>query len=68
MKEWDIFTKVHINGIFRPMTVSKFFKISMTIVQLMETTKVRLHTHGGNKITGRLNIFVVTIPIKLKLL
>lgn len=68
MKEWDIFTKVHINGIFRPMTLSKFLKISMTMVQLMETTKVRLHKHCGKKITGRQNIFVITIPIKLKLL
>lgn len=68
MKEWDIFTKVHINGIFRPMTLSKILKISMTIFQTMETNKVRLHIHGGKKINEQLNIFVNTIPIKLQLL
>lgn len=68
MKEWDIFTKVHINGIFWPMTLSKILKISMTIVQTMETNKVRLHIHGGKKITEQLNIFDITIPIKLHLL
>lgn len=68
MKEWDIFTKVHINGVLRPKTLSKFLKILMTIVQIMETNTVRLHIHGGKKIAGRLNIFVITIPIKLKLL